>query len=68
MPASVSQAMGQVRAIVAAVDLTAEGQRISESIANGIRAGIGSIRAAAQEAAAAAAQAAMRGAYADGGR
>lgn len=68
VPAAVSQAMGQVRAIVAAVDLTAEGQRISESIANGIRAGIGSIRAAAQEAAAAAAQAAMRGAYADGGR
>ena len=68
VPATVSQAMGQVRSIVASVDLTQEGQRISESLANGIRAGVGSIRAAAQEAAAAAAQAAMRGAYADGGR
>lgn len=68
VPAAVSQAMGQVRSIVASVDLTQEGKRISESLANGIRAGIGSIRAAAQEAAAAAAQAAMRGSYGDGAR
>lgn len=64
----VSQAMNQVRSIVAGVDLTAEGKRIGDTLANGLRQSVGAIRAAAGEAAAAAANGAMRGAYSDGGR
>lgn len=68
IPAAIDGVMGQVRSIVASVDLTAEGQRIAESLADGIRSGIGAIQAAASAAAAAAAQNAVRGAYADGVR
>lgn len=66
--ATVQSAMAQIRGAVAAVDLTAEGQRIAQSLANGIRAGIPAIQAASSAAAAAAANSAARGAFSDGGR
>lgn len=68
LPSVVSSAMAQVRSIVAGVDLTAEGQRIMQTLANGMRAGIPAIQAAGSAAAAAAANSALRGAYTDGGR
>lgn len=64
----VQAAMNRVRGIVAAVDLTAEGTRIMNSLANGMRAGIPAVQAAASSAAAAAAGSALRGAYSDGAR
>jgi hypothetical protein len=64
---AIGGAMDQVRAIVSGVDLTAEGHRIAESLANGIRSGISAIEGAARDAASAAAHAAVRGAYSDGG-
>ena len=60
-------AMDQVRAIVGSVDLTAEGQRIAQTLANGIRAGTSDIADAARSMADAAARGAVRDAYSDGG-
>lgn len=68
IPVVVSNAMAQVQSLLAAVDLTAEGQRIMQTLANGMRAGIPAIQAAGSAAAAAAANSALRGAYTDGGR
>lgn len=68
LPVVVSNAMAQVQSLLAAVDLTAEGQRIMQTLANGMRAGIPAIQAAGSAAAAAAANSALRGAYTDGGR
>lgn len=65
---SVSSAMGQVEGIVGGVNLYGEGQRIGQSLADGIRSAIPAIQSAGQAAAAAAAQSAMRGAYSDGGQ
>lgn len=65
--AAVASAMAEVRSIVAAVDLHAEGQRIAHTLAQGIRAGVSDITAAANEMAAAAARNAVRSAYSDGG-
>lgn len=45
-------AMARAQEIIRGVDLTSEGQRIMESLANGLRAGIGSIDAAMAQAAA----------------
>ena len=64
---AISSAMAQVQAIVAAVDLTAQGRRIAETLAAGIRSGTSSIAAAAQAAADAATHAAVRDSLADGG-
>lgn len=64
---TINAAMDQVRAIISAVDLSAEGRRIADSLANGIRSGIAAIEGAARDAASAAAHAAVRGAYSDGG-
>jgi DNA-binding transcriptional MerR regulator len=66
--ANVQSAMNQVRSIVAGVDLTAEGQRIIESLAAGMRAGLPAVQSAASQAAAAASRAALRGAFTDGGK
>lgn len=68
IPLAVQDAMAQVRAIIAGVDLEADGQRIMESLARGLRAGAGAVRAAAQDAAAAQIHNAVRGAYGDVGR
>ncbi|MFN3624623.1 MAG: phage tail tape measure protein [Hyphomicrobium sp.] len=69
IPAAVQSAMAQVQSIVGSVDLTAQGARIAQSLANGIRSGTGAIAAAARDAAQAAqVGSAMRGAYSDGGR
>jgi len=69
LPSAVQAAMAQVQSIVAGVDLTAQGARIAQSLANGIRSGTGAIAAAARDAAQAAqVGSAMRGAYSDGGR
>ncbi len=69
IPAAVQAAMAQLQSIVGAVDLTAQGARIAQSLANGIRSGTGAIAAAARDAAQAAqVGSAMRGAYSDGGR
>jgi hypothetical protein len=64
----INGAMHQVRAIVAGVDLTAEGTRIANTLANGIKAGLPAIQSAASQAAAAAARSALRGSYTDGGK
>lgn len=68
IPAAVRSAMDQVRAIVASVDLTADGIRVAESFAAGIRAGAPAVRRAANEALGAAARSAVRGSFSDGGR
>jgi hypothetical protein len=62
------QAADQIRASFSGLNLTAEGQRIIESLAAGMRAGIPAVQAAASSAAAAAAGNALRGAYSDGAR
>lgn len=62
------QAAEQIRATFSGLNLTAEGQRIIESLAAGMRAGIPAVQAAASSAAAAAAGNALRGAYSDGAR
>lgn len=64
----VNSAVSQIQAILASVDLTAEGQRIMLTLANGMRAGVAAVHQAASEAAAAAAGSALRGAYSDGAR
>jgi hypothetical protein len=58
----------QIRGIFAGLNLTAEGQRLIESLAAGMRAGIPAVQSAASSAAAAAAGNALRGAYHDGAR
>jgi len=65
--ADVRSAMAEVQSILASVDLTAEGRRIIESLANGMRAGIPAVTNAARAAADAAARAAVREAFSDGG-
>lgn len=67
MPAAVRSAMDQVRAIVASVDLTADGQRVAESFAAGIRNGAGAVAAAASESLGAQVRGAVRGGFSDGG-
>lgn len=65
---SVQSQMSQMQAIVAAVDLRAEGRRIMESLAAGLQDGGGAVAAAAQAAGAAQIRNAVRGAYSDGAR
>lgn len=60
--------MDRVRGIVAGVDLTAEGARIIQTLAAGMRSAIPAVQSAASSAAAAAASSALRGAYSDGAR
>jgi hypothetical protein len=57
-----------IRKTFSDLNLASEGQRMMESLANGMRAGIPSVQAAAAAAAAAAAGNALRGAYSDGAR
>jgi len=66
--ATVQDSMNQIRAIVAGVDLTAEGERIGNSLATGLRRSAGNVRAAAQESLSNNVRNAWRGAYSDGGR
>lgn len=66
--ASAQIAVAQIRSIVGAVDLRAEGQRIMETLAAGVRDGSGAVAAAAREAGAAQIRNAVRGAYSDGAR
>lgn len=66
--ATVQSSMAQVRAIIAAVDLTGEGQRIMESLAAGIRAGAPAVASATNEVAARSIRNVVRGGYSDGGR
>lgn len=46
VPGSVRQAMGQAKAIVDAIDLTSSGQKILQTLANGIRQGIPAVTSA----------------------
>jgi hypothetical protein len=62
------QTADQIRGVFSGLNLTAEGQRLIESLAAGMRAGIPSVQSAASSAAAAAAGNALRGAYHDGAR
>ncbi|WP_409560183.1 phage tail tape measure protein [Hyphomicrobium sp. MC8b] len=62
------QTADQIRSIFAGVNLSAEGQRLMESLAAGMRAGIPAVQSAASSAQAAAAANALRGAYHDGAR
>lgn len=66
--ATVRSAASEIRDVMSGVDLRAEGERIMNSLAAGMRAGIPSIRSAASAGAAAAAGNALRGAYSDGAR
>ncbi|OYW56770.1 MAG: hypothetical protein B7Y80_01425 [Hyphomicrobium sp. 32-62-53] len=68
LPGVVNTAIAQVRGTLAGVNLAAEGQRIIESLAAGMRAGIPAVQSAASQAAAASSRATLRGAFTDGGR
>lgn len=65
---TVQSQMAQMQGIVSAIDLRAEGRRIMESLAAGLRDGGGAVAAAAQAAGAAQIRNAVRGAYSDGAR
>lgn len=64
---AVQSSMAQAKAIVAAVDLTSEGQRIMETLAAGIRAGAAAVGQAMSEAMSAQVRGAVRGQFSDGG-
>ena len=68
IPQVVSGAMAQARSIISSTNLFAEGQRIMESLAAGMNAGVPAVQAAASRASAAAASSAIRGAYSDAAR
>lgn len=66
-PGAVQQSMSQVRQIVAAVDLTSEGERMMQSLAAGIRNGSGALADAVHSAVGATVRAAVRDSFADAG-
>lgn len=65
---NVRSAMDQVRAIVASVNLEAEGRRMMDGLANGIRAGTPSAVRAMNDAMGAVSRNAVRGSFTDGAR
>ena len=68
IPMRVRDSMAEVKQILAGVDLSADGERMMNTLAAGIRRGGAAVRAATQEAAANNVRNAVRGAYSDGAR
>ncbi|MGE8942711.1 phage tail tape measure protein [Leptospira interrogans] len=62
-----NDAMAEVKRIIAATDLTSEGERLMHSLAAGIRSGAHAVGRAVSEAVGAQVRAAVREAYSDGG-